>query len=163
MTTSTEITDLVSAVEAVRERDEAIADLLRERDEQRVKFEEAVAAATVATAGAVEAERRLAAFRDSVRDAAIEVQQGHSRHISVGALNTWLTDLDLEPVECEWQVEVTVTRTWRGTVVVSAMSDEDAGEQAKAGFENDDFQADHHLEEDESDFRVEVDDVTSVS
>lgn len=66
------------------------------------------------------------AFKTRVRNAAIGTQEGHSGHISLEALNEWLGNLSLDPVEMEY----ICTGTWRGIemprATVTATSDSEA-------------------------------------
>lgn len=161
--TETTFSTLVDAATAIKERDEHIVRLTAERDNWKAKAEETLASLAIATDQRIIAMRSLENFRDSVRDAAIRTQENHSHHISVSALNEWLDDLGLDPVEQEWEVEVSVTRKWTGTVTVTATSKDAAGDAVVVEFENDDFQVDRHLEEDTSYFEVEVESVSSTS
>jgi len=84
------------------------------------------------------ARRDLARFRDSVREAAIEVQAGHDHHIDKDALNGWLRELGLEPVPIKWTVTVNETATRSGYITVEAKDEDAAVQEAYSAWENDD-------------------------
>lgn len=148
------ITDLVTASNAIRERDELIARLITARDGLLDEVSGLKDQAAWLRTRAVTAEQELSIFQDKVRDKAIRTQENHDGHIDVPELNEWLTDLGLDPWEVEWEVEVEATRTYRGTVTVTATNSEDAAQNAIDGFDNGSFTPDNDLEEQDSTYEV---------
>jgi hypothetical protein len=108
---------------------------LRNDAEYRVarSMEEAAAQARVITSLREQLDRgnrEVTQFKDSVRDAAIAVQSGHSRHIDKAALNAWLEELGLDPVVTTWECE----GTWRGIDMPSATVEADTEDEAESKY-----------------------------
>jgi hypothetical protein len=130
--------DLYLSVDSVGRLVAEFDDLTRQIQVQGERIQSLLGDVEVARLGARSADNALRAWKTRVREAAIEVQRGHSGHISMGDLNEWLTGLGLDPVERNFQVTLDVNKKVRVTVDVTAVDDDAAEAAAKVRQEDGD-------------------------